>query len=209
MRQGVQSLALALLMAGITSAAVKVFGWKWRVAPPVARVLRSVKPHSFDLTHDQALVPVSPEPESSEAPPKNTLAPAARRNLSASEMFEAAKAARTQGDTPEAIRLSKQIEEFFPNSEEGISTHLSLGLLYLEQNHADLALQEFATYRIIGSPEMKAEAYFGQAQALRKLGRAEDERIVLAELLQNYPRSAYVAAAQIRLNELAPDAAPH
>jgi len=54
---------------------------------------------------------------------------------------------------------------------------------------------------------MKAEAYFGQAQALRKLERLADEQIVLDELLRDYPRSAYVSAARARLNELAPDAA--
>jgi tetratricopeptide (TPR) repeat protein len=121
-------------------------------------------------------------------------------------MFAAAARARTAGDASEAIRLSKQIEEFFPNSGEGINTHLALGVLYLQQNQAELALQEFATFRRLGSPEAKAEAYFGQAQALRQLGRLEDERIVLEELLQSYPRSAYVAAARIRLAEAEPDA---
>ena len=103
--------------------------------------------------------------------------------------------------------MSKKIEEFFPNSEEGVNTHLVLGLLYLRQDQAALALQEFATFRLIGPSEAKAEAYLGQAQALRKLGRIEDERTVLEELLQSYPRSAYVAAARLRLAELAPDAA--
>ncbi len=68
-------------------------------------------------------------------------------------------------------------------------------------------MQEFATFRLIGSSEAKAEAYFGQAQALRELARLEDERIVLEELLQSYPRSAYVAAARMRLTELQSDAA--
>jgi TolA-binding protein len=121
-------------------------------------------------------------------------------------MFALAKLARTRGDVPEAIRLSKQIEQFFPSSEEGINTHLALGVLYLQQGQQNLALQEFATFRRIGSSELKAEAYFGQAQALRQLERTDDERLVLEELLQSYPRSAYVAAAQVRLRELLPDA---
>ncbi len=193
-------------MAGITTAGVKVFGWKW----PVSAVKVTVKPahraSSRDLTHDQRLVPVEPEPEPSRAvaPPS---ASAIERHLSAAEMFAEAARARSAGDAPAAIAMSKKIEEFFPNSEEGVNTHLVLGLLYLQQGNAALALQEFATFRLIGPSEAKAEAYFGQAEALRQLSRFDDERTVLEELLQSYPRSAYVAAARLRLGELSPDAA--
>jgi tetratricopeptide (TPR) repeat protein len=124
-------------------------------------------------------------------------------------MFAAAKAARARGDAAEALRLSKQIEEFFPNSPEGINSHVTLGMLYLALDQAELALQEFATFRHIGSPELKAEAYFGQAQALRKLARYDDESTVLSELTNSYPRSIYVAAARARLIELAADAGVH
>jgi outer membrane protein assembly factor BamD (BamD/ComL family) len=198
-------LALALLMAGITTASVKVFGWKWRPAAPSVVTSKARNSGSRDLTHDQRLVAVTSEPEPNHAPVRPS-ASASERHLTATEMFAAAARARTAGNAPEAIRLSKQIEEFFPNSEEGINTHLALGVLYMQQNQAELALQEFATFRRLGSPEAKAEAYFGQAQALRKLSRFDDERTVLEELLQSYPRSAYVAAARIRLGELTPDA---
>jgi tetratricopeptide (TPR) repeat protein len=202
-------LALALLMAGITTAAVKVFGWKIWSRPVAARHVES-RARRPTLTHDQRLVAVRPEPAFSAAAPSSAPSSApstvVRRNLSASEMFAAAKLARARGDTAEALRLSKQIEEFFPNSPEGIDSHVTLGMLYLALDRAELALQEFATFRRIGSPEMKAEAYFGQAQALRKLGRYDDERTVLGELIQNYARSVYVAAARSRLNELNPDA---
>ena len=204
-RLGLKSAALALLMAGITTASVKVFGWKWRPAAPIAASNRRAGV-TRDLKHDQRLVAVTAEPEATPGPvPVRPSASGVERHLSATEMFALAARARTAGDAPEAIRVSKQLEDFFPNSEEGINTHLALGVLYLQQNQPELALQEFATFRRIGSPEAKAEAYFGQAQALRKLNRLEDERIVLAELLQSYPRSAYVAAARIRLAELVPD----
>lgn len=196
-------------MAGITTASARIFGWKWHPAARAPTSVASKARHgvSGDLTHDQRLVAVTPEPEPvlSHAPVSPT-ASGGGRYLSASEMFAAATRARTAGNWAEAIRVSKQIEEFFPNSEEGIKTHLALGVSYLQQNQAEPALQEFATFRRVGSPEAKAEAYFGQAQALRKLERFEDERIVLGELLQSYPRSAYVAAARIRLAEITPDA---
>jgi hypothetical protein len=208
LRQGVQSLALALLMAGITTAGVKIFGWKlWPRTPVVAHTEN--RPRARTLANDQRLVPVSAEPATVLTAKPSASAPTPviiRRNLSASEMFAAAKLARARGDAVEALRLSKQIEEFFPNSPEGIDSHVILGMLYLAGDQAELALREFATFRHIGSPEMKAEAYFGQAQALRKLARYDDERTVLAELVLNYPRSVYVAAARARLSELAPDA---
>jgi outer membrane protein assembly factor BamD (BamD/ComL family) len=198
-------LALALLMASITTAAVKIFGWKfWPRAVSAAHDRK--RPRSPSLANDQRLVAVSSEPPPVSAPAGNASSPSVRRNLSASELFAAAKLAREKGDTAEALRLSQQIEEFFPNSPEGINTHVTLGMLYLTLERAELALREFAIFRRVGNPELKAEAYFGQAQALRKLARYDDERTVLEELVANYPRSVYVAAAKARLNEFVADA---
>ena len=205
-RQGLKSLGLALLMAVITMGAVKVFGLRWH--PQRSGVAPARERRGFGLAHDQVLVPVAEEPGSEATAAPETAAPASvgLRKLSASEMFQLAKQARERGDVAEAIRLSQQIEQYFPNSPEGIDTHLALGVLYLGRGEAGPALQEFATFRRIGSPEAKAEAYFGQAKALRLLGRAEDERIVLEALCSDYPRSAYVAAARLRIAELASDA---
>jgi hypothetical protein len=202
LRLGLQSLALSLLMASITTAAVKIFGWKfWPRSQAAVRSTSHSAAHS--LASDQRLVPVSAEPAVVAAPAACASVAPAPRKLSATEMFAAAKVARDRGDTAEALRLSKQIEEFFPNSAEGINSHVVLGMLYLTLDQAELALQEFATFRRIGDPELKAEAYFGQAQALRKLARLDDERTVLEELIASYPRSVYVAAARTRLAELA------
>lgn len=201
-------MALALLMASITTAAVKIFGWKfWPRAVTAAQ--NPKRPRSPSLLDDQRLVPVSGEPPRVVAPLASASAGLVRRNLSASELFAAAKLAREAGDTSEALRLSLQIEEFFPNSPEGINSHVTLGMLYLTRGQAELALREFATFRRIGDPELKAEAYFGQAQALRKLARHDDERTVLEELIASYPRSVYVAAAKARLNEFVADAGTH
>ncbi|MEI9949916.1 MAG: tetratricopeptide repeat protein [Pseudomonadota bacterium] len=196
-------------MAGITTAAVKVFGWKIWPRPRAASHI-GARPSALALKDDQRLVAVSAEPPLIAAPSASASTRVStvivRRNLSASEMFAAAKLARARGDTAEALRLSTQIEEFFPNSPEGIDSHVTLGRLYLGLDQPERALQEFATFRRIGSPEMKAEAYFGQAQALRKLARYDDERTVLEELIVNYARSIYVAAARARLSELTMDA---
>jgi len=195
-------------MAGITTASVKIFGWKfWPRARTVAQ--SAERPRARALAGDQRLVAVSEPPLKETPPPTSASATIIRRNLSANEMFVAAKGAREAGDTAEALRLSKQIEEFFPNSPEGINTHVTLGMLYLALDQGELALQEFAAFRRVGDPELKAEAYFGQSQALKKLSRYDDERTVLEELITSYPRSVYVAAARARLNELALDAGTH
>jgi hypothetical protein len=46
------------------------------------------------------------------------------------------------------------------------------------------------------------EAIWGESQALRRLGRADEERGALQELLDGYPQSAYSAAARKRLSEM-------
>lgn len=206
-RQAVQSAALASLMAAITVLSVKVFGWRWPRSRNMATVAAH-RPARFDLSHDQRLIAVPPEADSRELEPSRAASSDAPKRLSAAEMFAAATRARSAGNVRLGLRYAKQIEEFFPNSAQGIDAHLLLGLLYLEGDQAELALQEFATFRRVGPPEAKAEALFGQAQALRKLSRFEDERTVLGELLQSYPGSAYVAAARIRLRELEADVAP-
>lgn len=121
---------------------------------------------------------------------------------SPSELFADAKQARAAGDNAKAIAISRLLEETFPSSPEGILTHLSLGVLYLEQGQPDLALQEYKIYRHIGSSLIMAEALWGEEQALQRLGRTSEERAVLEELLRNYPHSVYVAAAEQRLAAL-------
>jgi tetratricopeptide (TPR) repeat protein len=131
---------------------------------------------------------------------QNPAAPA--KFKTASELFADANQARMRGDAQAAIAISQLLEATFPNSTEGITTHLSLGVLYAQQGQPEQALQEFKIYRHIGSSAVMAEALWGEEQALQKLGRTSEERAVLEELLQNYPRSVYAAAAEKRLAAL-------
>jgi TolA-binding protein len=121
---------------------------------------------------------------------------------SAADLFLAAQRARERGDVAGALELSRQIETFFPNSEQGIRSHLSLGVLYLEIGNAAQALDEFKIYRHIGASELMAEALWGEAEANQALKQATEERAALQELLHNYPRSVYTAAARQRLAAL-------
>ncbi len=101
-----------------------------------------------------------------------------------------------------AVRLSRELEDRFPESREAVTTHLSLGLLYLQQGANADALLEFRRYRAVGAPSTMPDALWGESRALRQLGRVAEERAVLEELLDRYPSSAYAAAARRRLTEL-------
>ena len=210
-RQALLSLMLAASMTGITVLAVKVFGWQsWaRRVASAGPVVREPRQRSArDLSADQRLVAVAPEPVESAPPPKNSAAPVPPK-MSASELLAAANQARSRGNTGEAVRLCKVILEFFPNSESGIQAHLLLGVVYVGLQQPELALPELALFRQVGPPEMKGEALWTQSLALRQLARAEDERIVLDELIRSFPRSAYVASARTRLMQLGSDAGAH
>jgi tetratricopeptide (TPR) repeat protein len=146
------------------------------------------------------LTPSASAPPPALSAPESALTPGKYR--SPSELFADAKQARAAGDKTKAIAISRLLEETFPSSPEGITTHLSLGVLYLEQGQPALALQEYKIYRHIGSSLVMAEALWGEQQALQQLGRTSEERAVLEELLSNYPHSVYVAAAEQRLAAL-------
>src|SRR3954466_15689013 len=68
-RQGLKSLALALLMAGIKTASAKVFRWKWRPAAPAHSTANSRQLRTRDLTRDHRLVAVREESEATPAAP--------------------------------------------------------------------------------------------------------------------------------------------
>lgn len=219
-RQAVHSLALGLLIASVATAAIELSRWHPRAGSARVREVASRQRQAPSLAHDQRLVPVEPEPEpersgarpsappapsASASPPapsaaEPALAPGKYR--SPSELFADAKQARAAGDKTKAIAICRLLEETFPSSPEGILTHLSLGVLYLEQGQPTEALQEYKIYRHIGSSLVMAEALWGEEQALQQLGRTSEERAVLEELLRNYPHSVYVAAAEQRLAAL-------
>ncbi|HEX3776543.1 MAG TPA: tetratricopeptide repeat protein [Polyangiaceae bacterium] len=208
--QTLQSVGLSALIAGVAVTAIELSRWE----PHPSKQTASARAHVPDLSHDQRLVPVAPEPASSEAPQQKIPAPdtsaasaassppIATKYESASALFADANQARVAGDTQKAIAISELLEATFPNSTEGITTHLSLGVLYLQAGQTERALSEFKTYRHIGSSSLMAEALWGEEQALQRLGRVAEERAVLEELLANYPQSVYVGAAEQRLGAL-------
>jgi TolA-binding protein len=121
---------------------------------------------------------------------------------SAQQLFSQANVARVRGDPGEAMVLLRQLERRFPASSEAAAAHLSLGMLLLQGGQAGPALDELRSYGAQGATAMVPEALWGESQALRELGRSDEERATLENLLRGYPTSAYAAAARKRLAEL-------
>jgi TolA-binding protein len=122
--------------------------------------------------------------------------------LTAAELFAAASRARVAGDATKAVALSEQLLKQFPSSAEATATRLSLGMLLLQQGQPARALAQFEAYERTAAGQGRAEALWGKAQALQRLGRAEEERAALRELIEKYPQAAYTGAAKKRLAAL-------
>ncbi|MEP7052105.1 MAG: hypothetical protein ABJB12_17200 [Pseudomonadota bacterium] len=120
---------------------------------------------------------------------------------SAAALFAQASGARVRGDEPAAIALYRQLETAYPKSAEAATARQSLGMLYVQLDRADLALEQFRASRT-SSSAVRAESLWGEALALAKLRRDSEQRQALEQLLANYPKSAYAEAARKRLVEI-------
>jgi tetratricopeptide (TPR) repeat protein len=114
----------------------------------------------------------------------------------ADALFASANRERIRGNAGGAIALYERLRAEFPRSTEAAACNVTLGVLYLQLGQAERALGAFRR-----SPAT-AEALWGQAQALRQLGRPQEERLVLEDIVRRHGGSAYAPAAQKRLAEL-------
>jgi TolA-binding protein len=129
--------------------------------------------------------------------------PTAPKLAGAPALFEEANRRRLAGDTPRAIVLYRQLVEHHPASAEAALAQLSLGKLLLAQGDAERALAAFRAGAAQRSA-LSAEALWGEAGALRALGREKEEHAVLARLLARFPSGVYAGAARKRLGSSSP-----
>ncbi len=150
-------------------------------------------PPTFESKAPTGTVP-SPTARFEELPPAaTTTQPEA---ATADALFVAANRERVRGNAVGAIALYERLRAEFPRSTEAAACNVTLGVLYLQLARPQRALEAFKR-----SPAT-AEALWGQAQALRQLGRADEERLVLQDIVRRHGGSAYAPAAQKRLAEL-------
>jgi TolA-binding protein len=128
---------------------------------------------------------------------------ASREAFDAPALFGEANKRRVAGDSAGAVALYTELATRYPGSAEANLAELSLAKLFLASGDPERALGYFrragATGGVLGS-----DALWGEAEALRALGRRGEERETLERLLRRYPSGAYAKAARKRLGTAAP-----
>jgi hypothetical protein len=122
----------------------------------------------------------------------------------AADLLDAARRLRTAADWTGAAATYEELKTRFPDSAEARVALVPLGQLRLERlGDAAGALRAFEEYLArSASAALREEASWGRIQALRGLGRAEDEVGALRGFLAAHPASLRANAARQRLAEL-------
>ncbi|MBN2525888.1 MAG: FecR domain-containing protein [Deltaproteobacteria bacterium] len=91
----------------------------------------------------------------------------------------------------------------YPLSNEGQTALIALGDLQLNLLHQpENALRNYETYLAPGRSTLALEATYGKARSLRALGRTEEEKKVLRQLINQYSDSPQANTARARLAQL-------
>jgi TolA-binding protein len=123
---------------------------------------------------------------------------------SADEVLTAANEARRRGDSAQAMKLYRQLQQQFPGSRQETTSRMLLGRLLLDRGEdPSQALSLFTRY-LDASPSgtLAEEARLGRAQSLQRLGRPAEERQAWQQLLSAHPNSIHAERAKKRLDEL-------
>lgn len=206
------ALGVVLLVASIASAAA--------AATTFVVIHRQQRNERLAPAPPHAKAPQSPQPVVAPTPPVEAAAlepaatpphtepaakPATPELASAAEAFSRANQARRDGQTKDAVRLYRTLQERFPGSSEALVSRVALGRLLLDRlGDSRGALLQFTSYLASsGSGALREEALVGRALSLSKLGQRAEERSAWQALLQAAPKSAYAERARARLVELA------
>ena len=136
----------------------------------------------------------SPAPSASEAPETQPKPP------SAAEMLSAARALRAQGNSAGAAEGYRRLMAVHPKSAEARAALLSLAELQLGPlGDPAGALRSYDAYLRSGGGGLAQEAQYGRIQALRRLGRAAEERTAIEAFVKAYPNSVQARALKSRL----------
>lgn len=148
----------------------------------------------------------APEPSGKQGEPDvaRSAARPAVETVSASELFSRANQARRDGNTTEAVRLYRALQERFSGTSEELVSRVTLGRLLLDRlGDSRGALVQFNSYLAIpGGGALREEAMVGRALSLGRMGRVVEERAAWRALLDAFPKSAQKKRAEARLLEL-------
>jgi TolA-binding protein len=148
-----------------------------------------------------APVPVRPAspPAAPRSPRAEDIAP-----VSADQLFASANEARRRGDSSQAIKLYRQLQQQFLGTREETTSRVLLGRLLQDRGEDPAQSLSLFTRYLAESPNgtLAEEARLGRALALQRLGRTQDERQAWQELLSFHPSSIHAERARKRLDEL-------
>jgi TolA-binding protein len=149
------------------------------------------------LDTDEAAV--LPLPALASAPGSASLAQANGPDLeSAPVLFRRANELR-QSDWDAAAALYERLALRHTESREAGVAEMALGKHAFSEGRALKAVQWFEAYQRREGGELAAEAIWGEARALQSLGEGERARELWTRLIEQYPASAYAAAAREQL----------
>jgi TolA-binding protein len=207
-------VAAVLLVASVSAASVAGLGYLRERKLLAQRLASAPKPPAVTKP-TPAQAPAAPAPPGAivaadslplavePAPSTPTVAGAARSEpdeSAAASLLSAAALARREGNTAKAIALLDSLQDQYPASREARSSDLTLGALHLKRGAAAVALRHFESYsRSSARGALAPEALWGQYQALSSLGRDEEARARLQQLLARFPSSTYAGVARAKL----------
>jgi TolA-binding protein len=168
--------------------------------PPGAAIVPEQAGASSSPVVDVASIATPEAPTRALAPRPSTPAPIAPVE-DASTLFEAANAARRRGDHERASSSYRRLIARYSSSVEAHESLAVLGRMLLDDGDATGALRSFERYLTRPGP-LAAEALLGEALALQKLGRDDEERRAWTALVDSVPDSVHADRARARLVEL-------
>jgi tetratricopeptide (TPR) repeat protein len=139
--------------------------------------------------------PAAPEPAIAARPRP------AKPSRPPAELLDEARSLRAAGEHARAARAYEALITAHPDAPAATAALVALGQLYLGKlADPSAALRSFDRYlqRAPAGP-LAEEAAHGRIDALRRLGRAADERAAIAEFLDRYPASSYADGLRKRL----------
>jgi tetratricopeptide (TPR) repeat protein len=116
----------------------------------------------------------------------------------ARELFRRANRLR-QSDWEAAASLYEQLTQRFSDSHEAGVAEMALAKHALTEGRATEALRWFRAYQERDAGEQAAEALWGEARALESIGERAHAQAIWRTLVEQYPASAYAAAAREQL----------
>jgi len=147
---------------------------------------------------------VAPRPRARSSEPRSS-EPRSSEPSTPADGLAAANALRRDRRWSAAERAYLAVARRFPSSEQAYAARLAAADLQL--THTDRPARALASYRaaLAARPRgsLAAQARYGVARSLRRLGRARDERRALEAFLAAHPDDLRAASARTRLSALA------